>query len=258
MIVAPVRTHKITQKDTDLFKILDKYLPSLQEKSVVAVTSKIVAICEGRIVSVQNTNPAFTKSSGEAKKDELIKKESQLYLPRQKNKYNVSLTIANNILAASAGIDESNANGFYVLWPQNPQKSAEDVRKYLQKKFNLKNLGVIITDSRTTPLRWGVTAISIGFSGFLPLKDYIGTPDLFGRTFMFEKMSIVDNLASAASLVMGEGAEQTPIAVCCEIPNIEFIDKAFSKKELEDLQISIDDDLYGEFLKNADWEKGLK
>ena len=241
MIVVPVKTHKISTSDK-LFGILDKYITELSENSVVAVTSKIVSITQGRVVKMED-----------ADKDELIKQESQYYLPREENPYHVSLTITNNTLIASAGIDESNADGNYVLWPENPQNSANKIREHLQQKFKLKNVGVIITDSKTTPLRWGVTAIAIAYSGFEPLIDYIGKEDLFGRKFVFEKMSVIDNFASAAAVVMGEGAEQTPIAIFTDIPFVRFVE---ANPTGEELKISLEEDLYGTILKNAPWKKG--
>jgi len=243
MKVTSVKTHKIISQES-LFGVLDKYVTGLSENCVVAVTSKIVSITEGRVVKIED-----------AVKDDLIKQESQYFLPREENPYHVSLTITNDTLIATAGIDESNANGYYVLWPKNPQDSANKIREHLTKKFGLKNIGVIITDSKTTPLRWGVTAIAIAYSGFLPLKDYIGKEDLFGRKFEFEKLSIIDTFASAATVVMGEGAEQTPIAIISDIPFVEFAKENPKGNELE---ITMDEDVYGPILKGAPWKKGEK
>jgi len=254
MIVTGIRTHKITQKDSDILKILEKYILKLSEKSVVAVASKIVAITEGRIVRIQNSK--FKIQNSKNQKDKLIKQESEFYLPRSENPYNVSLTITRGALVASAGIDESNGNGYYILWPKDPQKTANRIRAWLKSRFNLKNVGVIITDSRTTPLRWGVTGFCLAYSGFEPLKNYIGTKDIFGKTLEFTKLSVIDNMASAASLVTGEGNEQTPIAVIEEIPGIVFKEKNPTKKDLKEIKITINKDLYGPFLRNVKWKKG--
>ena len=248
MIVIPIKTHKIIPlKDTDLFSVLDKYVPKLSERSVLAVTSKIISICEGRFVKADSTN-----------KDDLIAKESEFYIPKEENKFNITVTIANGMLAAGAGVDESNGDGYYILWPEDPQKSTNAIREYLKKKFGLKEFGVIITDSKTTPMRWGVTGVAIAYSGFLPLKDYIGTPDLFGRPFQFEKLSIIDSLASSAVLVMGEGDEQQPLAIIENAPLVQFTDHNPTREELSSIDISIDSDVYGSFLKNAEWKKGKK
>jgi len=245
MKIMAIKVHKITANDHDLIKILDKYLLAFSEKSVLAITSKIVSITEGRLVKMEGVD-----------KDELIKQESQYYLPRNRNPYNISFTITRGILAASAGIDESNANGYYVLWPKDPQKTANDVRRYLKRRFKLQDVGVIITDSKTTPMRWGVTSIALAYSGFKSLKDYIGKEDLFGRKFEFEKLSIIDSLATSASVTMGEGSEQTPMAIISDIPFVKFQDKNPTKKELKELEITPDIDIYGPFLKNVKWEKG--
>lgn len=248
MIVHAVKTHKITREDTDIFKILDTYILDLKEYSILAVTSKIVSICEGKILKMEDS----------VDKEKLIKESSQFYLPRASSKYNISFTLTNNILSASAGIDESNGNGFYILWPENPQESANKIRDYLVQKFKLKNFGVVITDSKTSPLRWGVTGIALAHSGFLALKDYAGEPDLFGRAFVYEKLNISDSLASAAVLEMGEGSEQTPLAVISGLKNINFQDRNPSDEELDSLKIKIDEDLFAPFLKSAEWQKGGK
>lgn len=251
MKVTSIKTHKITNKDKDISKIFDAYIKDLKEKSVVAVTSKIVAICEGRLVPIEKA------SNRDEQKDRLIRQEAQYYLPKD-NRFHIRFTIKNDTLIASAGVDESNGNGYYVLWPSDPQKSANEIREYLKRKFSLKYVGVIITDSKTTPMRWGVTGIAIAHSGFLAVKSYIGKEDVFGRKFKYEKLSIRDCLASAAVLTMGEGAEQTPLAVIQDIPNIQFQDRNPTQKELDEIKITLDTDLYGPFLKSVKWRRGRK
>jgi putative folate metabolism gamma-glutamate ligase len=247
MKVISIKTHKITIQDTNLLKILDQYIEKLEEKSILAITSKIVSICEGRVIKAD-----------QADKETLIQKESEYFLPRSLSKYAVSLTITGGQLIATAGIDESNADGYFVLWPEDPQNTANNIRKYLQKKFNLKNLGVIITDSKTTPLRWGVTGTAIAYSGFKPLNDLIGTKDLFGRELKMTKVNILDGLSAAAVLVMGEGLEQTPIGVITETDFVKFNNSDPSDEELSQLQIAMSDDIYAPLLKNAPWQKGDK
>ncbi len=264
MIISPIKTHKITRKDKDILKILDRYIKNLSEKSIIAITSKIISITEGRIIKIQNSldsdraggQTKFKIQNFKSQKDKLIKQESEYYLPREENLYHVSLTITRGNLVATAGIDESNGNGYYVLWPKNPQKSVNSIRKYLKKKFGIRDIGVIITDSKTTPLRWGVTGIAIAYSGFMPLRDYIGRKDIFGRKLEFTKMSIIDNLASACTLVMGEGNEQTPIVIAQDVPGIIFQKRNPTTKELRQIKISIKEDLYSALLKSVKWRRG--
>lgn len=245
MQVTPIKTHKITAADTDINAVLDKYLPQLEENSIVVITSKIVSICEGRQVPIS-----------EAKKDELVNQEAELYLPKESNNYGVFITVKNNILAASAGIDESNSNGYFVFWPKDPQTSANKIREHLLKKHNIKNLGVLITDSKTTPLRWGVTGIGLSHSGFRAINDIIGTPDIFGRLMQMTKVNVMDGLSAAAAVVMGEGAEQTPIGIITDIPFVKFQDHNPTEEETKTLRIDLNDDVYSSFLKSVPWKKG--
>lgn len=246
MKVTAIKTHKITKEDTDICAILEKYLPPLKEKSIVAIASSVVAVTQGRIVKI-----------GTVDKDRLIEEESQYYLPRWENKYNVSFTITNNTLVATAGIDESNGNGHYVLWPKNPQAVTNNIRQYIRERRGIRKIGVIITDSKTTPLRWGVTGTTIGYSGIVALRDYIGKPDVFGNKLEYTKLNVIDALASAAVLIMGEGNEQTPIAVISDLKEqVVFQDHNPTEEELQGLKISIEDDLYAPFLKSARWRKG--
>lgn len=250
MTIKPIKTHKITPKDKDLLVILDRYLTNLDEKSVVAITSKIISIVEGRVFKIGKGG------RGSREKDKLIEQEAQYYLPRNNNKWGVSLTIARNNLVATAGIDESNGNGYYILWPKDPQKTANDLRGFLKKRFSLKEVGIVITDSKTTPLRWGTVGFALAHSGFAAVRDYIGTPDVFGRKLEYTKLNIADSLASAAVLAMGEGNEQTPIAVMSDVSLVEFQDRSPTKKELEELKINIDEDLYRPLLRSVKWKKG--
>jgi putative folate metabolism gamma-glutamate ligase len=228
-----------------LFELIDNTLPALEEGSVVAIAAKIVSLCEGRVVPL-----------GETTKQDLIAQEADYFLPQTKSKYDVSFSLTHNMLIPSAGIDESNANNHYILWPKDIQASANAIREHLMKKHGLTKLGVIITDSTTRPMQWGITGIAIAYSGFNPLKNYIGTEDLFGRKLVFETSNHANGLAAAAVLMMGEGSEQTPLALLTDLPFIEFRDHNPTSGELQALIIDPNDDLYEPFLTAVDWQKG--
>ncbi len=229
-----------------LMELLDKYIAELKEGSVVAITSKVAAICEGRTIPAD-----------QADKKELVKKEADYYLPAALSKFDFSFTILHHTMVPEAGIDLSNGNGHYVLWPGNPQKTANEARKFLQNKFHLKNVGVVITDSTARPLHYGTEGVAIGYSGFAPSNNYVGTPDLFGRKLEVSISNVVDALASAAVLVMGEGSEQTPLAIIEELPFVNFQDHDPTKEELEGFYLEhFEDDLFEPFLANMDWQKG--
>jgi dihydrofolate synthase / folylpolyglutamate synthase len=243
------KTHQIKPGD-NLTSILDRYLPALTENSIVAVTSKIISICDGRIVrNNQNTD-----------KRDLIHQEAEKFLedPDYYDRYHITITVKDSNLIASSGIDESNGNGYFILWPENPYLSAKNIWIYLKNKYNLNHIGVIITDSHTAPLRWGVTGICIGWCGFEPLYDYTGKPDLFGRPFNFEKTDIIDSLATVATLVMGEGDEQTPLAVISNPPFVNFQNRPPTDNEIDALKIKFSDDIYAPLLLGAKWQTGKK
>ncbi|MEK7571023.1 MAG: coenzyme F420-0:L-glutamate ligase [Patescibacteria group bacterium] len=243
MIVKPYKTHKITPNE-NLFEILDRYLPKIEEGSIVAIASKIVGICEGRV----------SKKESQEQKDEFIKQEAEYYLPEKHME--LLLTINHNTLVVNAGIDESNSNGLLSLWPNDPQQSANVIREYLSKKYNIQRIGVILTDSKITPLRWGVTGYMLTHSGFLALKNYIGKQDIFGQTMHVEQASIADSLATAAVAVTGEGDEQQPLAVITDVPFVEFQQRNPTHEELEALKITLEDDVYAPLLKAVIWQKG--
>ncbi|MEI6326858.1 MAG: coenzyme F420-0:L-glutamate ligase [Candidatus Roizmanbacteria bacterium] len=246
MKVTVFKTHKITSKDTNIFSVIDTYIPSLSEKSIVVVTSKIVSICEGRMV----------KKISDEQKDKLVTDEAEYYLPREFNQYGFLISINKNILVASAGIDESNGNGYYILWPEDPQRSANQIRSHLLDRFHLKEVGVIITDSKLTPLRWGVTGVSLSHSGFESIYSYVGRPDIFGRKLKAEKSNIADGLATSAVVVMGEGEEQQPLAVIDDVPFVQFQERSPTAEELDEIKISLDEDVYASMLTRVPWRKG--
>jgi coenzyme F420-0:L-glutamate ligase len=224
MIIKPIKTH-VFQEGDDLFSFIIDYFKKLSEKSVVVVTSKIVALAENRTAVVENIKM----------KEKLIRAESEFAI---RTKY-VWLTIKDGMVMASAGIDESNANGKLILLPKDSFKTARFLRKKLQQKYGIRYLGVLITDSRTIPLRAGVTGVALGYAGFRGVKDYRGTPDIFGRKFKFSRTDVADSLATAAVLVMGEGNERQPLAIIEKAP-IKFCDKIYRKE----LHIDIQDDMY--------------
>src|SRR5439155_10784757 len=103
-----------------------------------------VALCQRLVEPVEGTD-----------KEELIARESDYFLEAKHSKYNHHFSIVGNTIVGAAGIDTSNADGNYVLWPADPQKSANEIRQYLTDRFKIMNTGVIITDSISIPLRRG-------------------------------------------------------------------------------------------------------
>ncbi|MFA6353670.1 MAG: coenzyme F420-0:L-glutamate ligase [Candidatus Paceibacterota bacterium] len=235
MQVISIKT-KIFQENEDLFAFILKYVKKIPDNSVLVVTSKIVALSEGRTSEYKNKK----------QKSELIKKESEFSL---KTKI-VWLTVKDGMVLANAGIDESNAKNKIILLPKNSFESAEILRKKLMKKFRLKNFGVLITDSRLMPFRVGAVGIALGYAGFKGVKNYIGKKDIFGRVFKISKTNIADGLATTAVLCMGEGKEQQPLALITDAPVV------FTKKiKTNELVVNFAKDIYAPFFTNLKNER---
>ena len=123
------------------------------------------------------------------------------------------LTIKDGDATANAGVDRKNSpSGSYVLWPRHPDKAARTIRNSIVKRFG-KNIGVIIVDSRVTPMRLGTIGFAIGSSGFRVVEDARGKLDLHRRRIEITFQAIADGLAATAQLVMGEASERTPFAL---------------------------------------------
>lgn len=227
MIIQPIKTG-IFQEGGNLFLFISHYLKNIPEKSIIIITSKIIALSEKRTAIAKDAKT----------KEGLVRAESDLVIP---TKY-VWLTVKDGMVMASAGIDESNANGKLILLPKDSFKTAAYLRKKLLDQFGLKQLGILITDSRTMPLRAGVTGVALGYAGFRGIRDYRGRPDIFGRKFVYSRTDVADSLATAAVLEMGEGNERQPLAIIEKAP-VEFCEK-INRKEL---YIDIDDDMYKPF-----------
>lgn len=225
----PIRTRLVRPPKDEIWDILDS-LPPLREKDIVFITSKILGIHQGRCVPCS-----------QADKTDLIRREADRYLSYEHpSGFNVNLTVTDNILIPAAGIDASNADGHYILWPKNPDGLCAEIRAYLCKKNGIKDLGVISTDSHTTPLRYGVTGISTGLAGVEPLKDFRGQKDLFGRELALTQVNQVDALCAMAVLLMGESDECTPVVLLRGWDKIVFNENA----SMKDFKINPEDDLY--------------
>lgn len=235
MQILPIKTRALLPPKDNIFPLLNKHLPKLKEGDVLLIASKILAIHQGRCVPV-----------GKVDKLKLIKKEADYSLPKHKVAgADIMLTIKDSTLIPSAGIDESNGSGYFILWPTNTNALCKQICQYLKKKHKIKKLAVIATDSRTTPLRWGTTGISTGFYGLKPLRDYRGKKDIFGRKLIYTQSNIVDALSATAVMLMGEGNEKTPMVIVRNADFIKFTNKNNYKKFL----ISPKKDLYYPLLK---------
>lgn len=247
MQVAPIHTPVVTAGSTSLSQLLDTVLSEFSENSILVVTSKVVSLCESRVAEIDGTD-----------KMALIKRESQYYLDPQQTTHGYHFSVAHGMLTSSAGIDASNSGGKYVLWPLDPQKSANDIRHYLTQRFNVRHAGVMIVDSMSQPLRRGSVGVALSHSGFKALNDYRGKLDLFERPMKVSVANVTSGLAGAAVVAMGEGAEGTPLAVITDVPFVTFTATDPTAEELAELHTTLEDDYFGSFFKAAPWQRGDK
>lgn len=248
MHITPYKTPKLSDQQS-LQALIDAYIPSLHEQAIVVVTSKIVSICYGDVVP----------DDGSIDKKDLIHREANYYLGEQyPTPYGHMITVKNSVLIPSAGIDESNGAGNFILWPRHLQQRTNQLWEHLRQQRGLSRVGVIVTDSKTTPLRWGTSGIGLSWCGFEAFKDYRGTPDIFGRQLRTTKTNILDGLAAASVLVMGEGNEQTPLALISDLPFITFQDRTPTQEELANLAIDLADDIYAPLLTSVTWNKKVE
>jgi len=246
MRIEAIKTHKIDISDS-LAGVLDRYIKTVRDEDIIIITSKIISIIQGRLVSKE----AIAKSL-------LVQQEADLILETERNPYDLYLTIKAGVLIPSAGIDESNIDGYYVLYPEDIQSTAAWIWKYLKEQHDIQKLGVVITDSHTTIMRRGVTGIALGWCGFEPLYSYVNKPDLCGQPLRVTQVNILDSLATSAVFVMGEGNEQTPLAIIKDAPKISFLNRVPTLEEQKKVVIPMEEDIYAPLLRNANWVKNVK
>jgi len=244
------QTKLVTPQDT-VTAVLAESVTHVPERSVIVIASKIFSTCENRFV------PRINSDDDRTQKHELVRQEAEFYTDPHSSKYDLMLTIKRNRLAVNAGIDESNANDQFLLWPRDPQTSINAVWEFVRRHYGVKEVGIAMSDSATIPLNWGVTGIAIAHCGFNPLKSYIGKLDLFGRPLKMEQVSVLQSLTAAAVYVMGEGDERTPIGLVEDVGEVDFHDHVPSDTELAELKIELKDDVFAPVLNKAEWLNGI-
>jgi coenzyme F420-0:L-glutamate ligase len=187
----------------------------LCDRDIVVFSAKVIGVSQGRLVDLSSITPSgkaldlSRKYHLEPAFAELVVREADSILGGVDL---AVLTLKKGVLIANAGIDQSNAPpGHAALWPEDPQGSAEELRARFREKGL--DVGVLVVDSRTLPLRMGSSGVALGIAGFSPMEDLRGKSDLYGRSMKIKRAAVADGIASAANLVMGETSESKPIAL---------------------------------------------
>jgi coenzyme F420-0:L-glutamate ligase/coenzyme F420-1:gamma-L-glutamate ligase len=194
---------------------------SLRDNDILVLGQKIVSKAEGRLVNLATVSPGdrardlAAMTGKDARLVELVLGESRTILRARAGTIITQHKLG--FVCANAGIDHSNVAGtgnrleeYVLLLPADPDASAKQIRERLESPSG-RRLGVMIIDSHGRPWRLGTVGACIGLSGLPALVDERGWQDLFGYTLRATLVGVADELAAAASLLMGQAAERTPI-----------------------------------------------
>ena len=218
----------------------------IEDGDVIVVAQKIFSKTEKKVVQLKNVVPS-KKAEEIAKLTRKSPKFVELVLRETKKIVKASrgiLLVEDNrgLICINAGIDKSNVKGKgnFALLPENPDESAEKCRMEI-KKLTGKNVAVIMSDTYSRPFRRGQVNFAIGVAGIKPFEDYRGKKDLFGQTLKVKNVAVVDEIAAAAELLMGQAKEARPVVIFKGLGNVvRFCDKC----SLKELQISSEEDLF--------------
>lgn len=236
-----LRTLPWLKPGTDLITALQQTIAAefgqLEQGDVIVIAQKVVSLAEGRLVILSGITPSAEAITlaGQTGKDprlvEIILRESKRVI-----RTGPTVIIVENhagMVLANAGVDQSNVpagddDPAVLLLPQDPDKSCAQIRAALEKHFNVQ-LSVIITDSIGRAWRNGTIGHAIGVSGITALADFRGATDHYQRTLQVSTEGIADELAGAATLLMGQGSEGKPVVI---IRGIGRHDESSSSQDL--------------------------
>jgi coenzyme F420-0:L-glutamate ligase/coenzyme F420-1:gamma-L-glutamate ligase len=225
MVLTALPDIPLIQAGDDLVTIIEAGLEraglTLERGDVIVLAQKIVSKAEGRMVDLVTVNPSeqAQRWAEETSKDprllDLILRESSQVLRTRPGLIIVEHRLG--FVCANAGIDRSNVANhenttgeWVLLLPEAPDETAENIRQALEQKYDAR-IGVLIIDSHGRAWRMGTAGVVIGVAGFPALVDLRGEPDLFGNLLQVTQVGLADEMASAASLLMGQADEARPI-----------------------------------------------
>ena len=234
LTLAPLKGIPLIRHGDDLADILVEALHTtaiqLKIGDILVLAQKIVSKAEGRMVNLTTVTPSeeALELAKSTEKDprvvELIFQESKEILRTRPGAIIVEHKLG--FVCANAGIDHSNVappepskgsetfgrlnpEDWVLLLPENPDRSAEQIRQKIKAASDI-HIGVLIIDSHGRAWREGTVGTAIGIAGLPGLFDLRGKPDLFDFQLQITQVGVADELAAAASLVMGQAAEGTP------------------------------------------------
>jgi coenzyme F420-0:L-glutamate ligase/coenzyme F420-1:gamma-L-glutamate ligase len=218
----------------------------LEDGDIIVIAQKVVSKAEDRVVTLRGLVPSeqakdLSRLTGKsARFVELVLKESKRVLKASRDILLVE--DKRGLVCINAGIDKSNVGGRgrFALLPESPDVSADKCRLEIRELTN-KNVGVIVSDTYSRPFRRGQVNYAIGTAGVRLFKDYKGKKDLFGQVLKVKNVAVVDELAAAAELLMGQAEEAMPVVVFKKLGHLLSSGEAH---DMADLFISEEEDLF--------------
>ena len=218
----------------------------LEDGDIIAIAQKIFSKAENRIIRLRDIVPSkkaeeIAKITGKSPKfAELVLRETKKIM---KASHEILLVEdKRGLICINAGIDKSNVEGRgnFALLPENPDRSAQECRLEI-KKLTGKNVAVVICDTYSRPFRRGQVNFAIGVAGIKLFKDYRGKEDLFGQVLKVKNVAVIDEIAAATELLMGQAKEATPVVILKGLNDVvEFCEK----RSINELRISSKEDLF--------------
>lgn len=204
-----------------LIEALDRAGLKPEERDILVVAQKIVSKAEGRYIDLNQVTAserALELARAVDKDPRLV--EAILSESAEVVAHKTGVLVAAHKLGfvmANAGIDRSNLEPegegeWALLLPQDPDASAAALKTQLEARYGVE-LGVIVSDSAGRAWRNGVIGIALGAAGLPALRDMVGRRDLFGRTLEVTETGFADEIAAAASLLMGQADEGLPVVL---------------------------------------------
>ncbi len=232
-----------------IIKTAKKEKVPINNGDIIVVAQKVVSKASGRVIQLKTVKP-----SDRAKEVAIITSKDprfvELVLKQAKKivKASQEILIVENtegLVCINSGIDKSNVSGedSYSLLPEDSDESARQIRAQIMKLTG-KKVAVVICDTYSRPFRRGQVEFAIGLAGVNPFKDYRGKRDLCDYVLRVKNVALVDEIACAAELVMGQGDEGIPVAIVKNAKRAE-LNGTFSA---ESLNISKEEDLFKETL----------
>jgi len=228
-----------------IIKTAQKQGVSIEDRDILVVAQKIVSKAEGRVFQLKNVKPSerAKKLAMTTRKDPKFV-EQVLQATRKIVKASSEILIVENengIVCINAGIDKSNVEGedSYAFLPRDSDDSARGIRQKI-RELTGKNVAVIVSDTYSRPFRKGQVEFAIGMAGITPFRDYRGEKDLYNYVLKVKNIAVVDEIAAAAELVMGQGSEGIPVAIIKNLDSAELTEKC----SINDIFISKQEDLF--------------